>query len=115
MNIRKFYSEQDAAGVPRDCQHMGFSATEMGRLASEGAYQLANRRLRIMDMMMKVLMGGWLPQGQRSQWMAFSVALGAIVTAFVQWGAGEMNMTQLMQLLTDKWPVLMAAYGMYFV
>jgi hypothetical protein len=45
--MTKFDSERDAVGVPRDCQHMGFSATEMGRLASEGAYQLTERKMEI--------------------------------------------------------------------
>jgi hypothetical protein len=43
--MTKFDSERDAVGVPRDCQHMGFSATEMGRLASEAAYQLTENRM----------------------------------------------------------------------
>lgn len=68
-----------------------------------------------MDMMMKILMGGWLPQGQRTQWTAFALAAGALMTAFIQWGAGEMNLTQLMQMVTDKWPAFVAAYGMYFM
>ena len=50
----RFDSEQDAAGVPRDCQHMGFSATEMGRLASESAYQLTENKM-MDDKMMGVV------------------------------------------------------------
>lgn len=68
-----------------------------------------------MDWMMKILMGGWLPEGQRTQWAAFAVALGAILTAVVQWASGEMQAVELMKLITDKWEVFAAAYGMYFV
>ena len=68
-----------------------------------------------MYMLMKVLMGGWLPQGQRTQWAAFAVAFGAMVTAIVQWASGEMQLTELVKLVTEKWEVFAAAYGMYFV
>jgi hypothetical protein len=36
-------SQEDAPGVPRDCQHMGFSALDWGRLASESMYQLTEK------------------------------------------------------------------------
>ena len=50
----KFDSQRDVAGVPRDCQHMGFSGLEMGRLASEGMYQLTENKM-IDDKMMGVV------------------------------------------------------------
>ena len=68
-----------------------------------------------MDYVMKFLMGGWLPQGQRTQWTAFAVAAGAVATAVVQWASGDMSLTELMKLMADKWPVFAAAYGLYFV
>jgi hypothetical protein len=37
-------SQEDAPGVPRDCQHMGFSALEL-RLASESMYQLTENMM----------------------------------------------------------------------
>lgn len=68
-----------------------------------------------MEWILKLLMGGWLPQGKRTQWTAFAVAVGAVATAVVQWGSGEMSFTQLMTLLADKWAVFYASYTAYFI
>lgn len=46
--MRKITSAQEAAGVPRDCQHMGLAASDFGRIASDAAYQLSeNRKMMI--------------------------------------------------------------------
>jgi hypothetical protein len=60
-------------------------------------------------------MGGWIPQGRRSQALAAAVALGTIVTSLVQWGSGDMNGMDLVHILQDKWLVLWGAYATYFL
>lgn len=68
-----------------------------------------------MDWVMKLLMGGWIPEGKRSQWTAAAVAFGAIVVSIVQWGAGDMGAVELAKVLADKWAVFAVAYYGYFV
>lgn len=68
-----------------------------------------------MGYLMYILMGGWLPEGKRSQWTAAAVAMGAVLVAIVQWASGEMQLTQLVQLVTEKWPVFAAAFYGYFM
>ena len=101
------------ASVSHCAIHMGLAASELTALAGEGVpIKLKETK---MDWLMKLMMGGWLPQGQRSQWMAFAVALGAMVTAFVQWGSGDMGVMELTKLLGDKWPMFVAAWYGYFM
>jgi hypothetical protein len=68
-----------------------------------------------MDWFLKIMMGGWLPQGKRSQWTAAAVAAGAILVALVQWASGDMGLIELVKLVTDKWPVFAAAFYGYFM
>lgn len=67
-----------------------------------------------MEWVMKILMGGWLPEGKRTQWLAFGAAVGAVIMAVLQWGTGEMSFTNLMTFVSDKWPIFLATYFMYF-
>jgi hypothetical protein len=80
----KFDSERDAAGVPRDCQHMGFSATEMGRLASEGAYQLKENKMdeKLMGVIRHVLtaVGAMLVYAGYTDDATWVTTMGAIMT-----------------------------------
>ncbi len=68
-----------------------------------------------MDWVMKLLMGGWLPEGKRTQMVAAATAMGALLVAFVQWAGGDMSLSQLMQLIADKWEVFALAFGGYFM
>ena len=92
--MKRFDSEQDAAGVPRDCQHMGFSATEMGHLASEGAYQLTENKMD--DKMMGVVrhfltaFGGlfvYMGYTDDATWVMVSGALATMVGFTWSWMA----------------------------
>jgi hypothetical protein len=67
------------------------------------------------EILMKLMMGGWIPQGKRSQTLAAAVAVGSVITAVVQWGSGDMTGMNLVHLLQDKWQVIVAAYIAYFV
>ena len=67
------------------------------------------------EILMKIMMGGWIPQGKRSQTLAAAVAIGAIITSIVQWGSGDMTGMNLIHLLQEKWEVIAAAYVAYFV
>jgi hypothetical protein len=73
------------------------------------------RRKTMTEILMKIMMGGWIPQGKRSQTLAAAVAIGAIITAVVQWGSGDMTGMNLLHLLQEKWEVIAAAYVAYFV
>ena len=80
--------------MPRDCQHMGFSATEMGHLASEGAYQLTENKMD--DKMMGVVrhfltaFGGlfvYMGYTDDATWVMVSGALATMVGFTWSWMA----------------------------
>lgn len=109
-----YYScaDEDAVAVPQVAD--GLSGDEILALASEGQLHSVNGGIS-MDWLMKVLMGGWLPEGKRTQMVAAATALGALFTAIVQWGSGDMSFTALLQLIADKWEIFALAFGGYFV
>jgi hypothetical protein len=106
--------ERQPPSLSRTLPFDGLSVGELEALAVEGQPKPVYGG-SIMDRLMKLFMGGWIPQGKRTQWAAFGVALSAVVVAFVQWGSGEMNLTELMKLLGEKWEILAFAFGGYFV
>lgn len=67
-----------------------------------------------MDFVLKWVMGGWIPEGKRTQTMAAVVALGAILTSVVQWGTGDLSLVNLATVLKEKWEIFAVAYGTYF-
>lgn len=68
-----------------------------------------------MDWVMKFVMGGWIPEGKRTQWTAFAAAVSALAVAFVQWGSGEMTAQMLVEMVADKWEILLGSLIAYFV
>lgn len=94
---------------------MGLTEAELRALANEGALTSLQGEKSKMDMLMKIMMGGWIPDGKRTQWTAFGVALSAIIVSFFQMGAGEMSAQAFFQLVAEKWEVLAGAYIAYFV
>jgi hypothetical protein len=106
--------ERRSPSLSRNLPYDGLSAGELEALATEGQLNLQGGLDMNMDWVMKFFMGGWLPQGKRTQMVASATAMGAVLMAFVQWGSGEMNLTQLVTLLSEKWEVFVLAFGAYF-
>ena len=90
---------------------MGLTRAELDALAIGGE----NKRGTSMDMIMKILMGGWLPEGKRTQMVAAATAMGALLVALVQWASGDMALSALFQLITEKWEIFVLAFGGYFM
>jgi hypothetical protein len=90
----KFDSQEDAPGVPRDCLYMGISGLEMGRLASEGAYQLAEKTMddKMMGVVRHVLtaVGAvmvYMGLVDDATWMSVSGALATMAAFAWSWMA----------------------------
>lgn len=107
------FADVVAVAVPQVAD--GLSGDEILALAAEGQIIQPKRRATMMDWMMKIVMGGWIPQGKRSQILAFVTALTAMVMVFLDWGSGTMDFMHFMEAMKEKWMVLVAAYGVFFV
>lgn len=67
-----------------------------------------------MDMLMKIMMGGWIPAGKRLQWTAFGTALTAVVTCFFQMGTGDASAQAFFTLVAEKWEILAVSAMAFF-
>lgn len=93
----------------------GLSAGEIEACAAEGLTFELSREKRNMDMFMKIMMGGWIPQGNRTQWAAFALFVGTLATQVVAWGSGGESLMDLLKMIGEKWQELVAAGGLYFL
>jgi hypothetical protein len=102
------------APLSPEYQHMGLTGGELlGALATEGATNLMEKRP--MDILMKIMMGGWIPAGSRSQWTAFLVAMVAMINATMAWGTGDMAFMDFLKEVQAQWLVFANAYAIYFL
>lgn len=65
-----------------------------------------------MDWLLKIMSGGFVQVGNRSQFIAAAVAIGAVITAVAQYLTGtDMSFMTLVNLIGEKWPVIVG--GLY--
>lgn len=93
--------------------HEGLTGGELTALATEGV--VLRKEGNPMDMLLKVVMGGWIPEGKRTQWLAMGTAVVAMLSSLMGWAAGDMDMTNLLKSLQENWVAFVAAYGLFFV
>lgn len=68
-----------------------------------------------MDWMAKIFMGGWIPEGYRTQALGMATVVSALLISFVQWGTGDMTLHQLWADISGKWPAFVAGWGLFFL
>lgn len=68
-----------------------------------------------MDILMKIMMGGWIPESKRTQWTAFGAALTGLVTSFFAMGTGDVSAQAFLQEVAARWPIFAGAYGLWFL
>src|SRR3990167_8404388 len=94
-------SERVTAGVPRDLPLDGLSPADLA-LVTEGALK-PEREKTLMEMLMKIMMGGWIPSGNRTQWTAFMVASVAMINAVMAWGTGDVGFMDFLKAMQEQW------------
>lgn len=63
---------------------------------------------------MKILTGGLVQVGDRTQFLGAATALGAILYAVAQYLTGtDMGLMDLLNLVTEKWEVILAGLVTY--
>jgi hypothetical protein len=107
-------SERRWPSVCRDLPFDGLDAADLDALAGEGAIQSSIGETQ-MDVLMRIMMGGWIHSGSRTQWTAFLVALVAMIQAVMAWGAGDMAFMDFLKEVQAQWLVFANAYAIYFV
>jgi hypothetical protein len=105
-------SERGDAGVPFPSD--GLSAAELAALSTEGELQ-PRRTSMAMDWIMKLMMGGWIPAGKRTQWLACAVFLTTVVNGLIAWGTGDQGVVVFMQTMKEQWEAVALALGLYYV
>jgi hypothetical protein len=92
----------------------GLSLADLEALSAEGAI-IKLTETNKMDMLMKMLMGGWIPEGKRTQWLAFGVFAVAVINSGLAWGTGGEGMMDVLKEMQMQWETFAIAFGLYFV
>lgn len=99
------YVQMLARVYPSLCKLIGIKSSEIDSDASRGA---------IMDMLFKVMTGGWL-KGKRTQVTGWVMVLGTVAYGVVQWLVGDIDFWAMLNLLKDNWEPIVLGYLAVFV